>query len=752
MALRIVFSILISLFALQANGYTPIYESDSPSVAVPMIDSNFHQPTVHGVVLGNGAGLLSWTAPGTSGLFLQSQGSSADPIWAAGVTGATGATGATGSTGATGATGPNNITTSTTTNLSGYIKGSGSVIFAESAIDLTSSSDVNGVLQIEHGGTGQSAFTTHGVILGNFTSALASTSAGATHTLLHGNTGNDPTFSAVDLTSADVSGALGVTNGGTGAATLTVHGVVIGNGSSAVSVTSSGTTGQVLTSNGSSDPSFQAAPNSGQWIYGSGNDGTVYFDGVTTPVAGATLSGSTYTLTRDIAGQNITVAATVTVKTANYRIYGTGTFLDSGVVQNNGNSASGTTAGAATVSGTLSATRAGATGRTTNGNGVAASASSPADGGAGGTGGAAGSGGFTSAAGGTVTSAATNGSPYAGFTPVSGGISGGGAVTVKFGGGGGSAGALNISAGSPTGGAGGAGAGIIIIAAHIINVVSGASITADGGVGSAAVIAGGTGDAGGGGGGGGGVVDLISDSYTNNGTVRANGGAGGAAIGLGSAGGTGVNGSVITIANSVSPGYTGTSVNLGTQVTGIIPLTNGGTNANLSASNGGVFYSTATQGAITAAGTTGQLLMSNGASAPTWRSPNITQALPSNPTQTLSAAGVMMGLAGAITPTSTGNVVFIVTGIINSGATGNPTCQLRYGTGTAPTNGAANTGTPVGTVAKEAGIATGSVPFTCTWYASSLTVNTAYWYDLSLVSDGTSNASVTSITMRAEEK
>lgn len=49
-----------------------------------------------------------------------------------------------------------------------------------------------------------------------------------------------------------------VANGGTGAVTLTAHGVLIGNGTSAVNVTAAGTAGQVLTSNGgSADPTFQ---------------------------------------------------------------------------------------------------------------------------------------------------------------------------------------------------------------------------------------------------------------------------------------------------------------------------------------------------------------------------------------------------------------------------------------------------------------------------------------------------------------
>lgn len=55
--------------------------------------------------------------------------------------------------------------------------------------------------------------TNHGVILGNGDQTLDVTAVGSTNTVLHGNTGADPTFSAVDLT-ADVTGVLPGANGG----------------------------------------------------------------------------------------------------------------------------------------------------------------------------------------------------------------------------------------------------------------------------------------------------------------------------------------------------------------------------------------------------------------------------------------------------------------------------------------------------------------------------------------------------------
>jgi hypothetical protein len=82
----------------------------------------------------------------------------------------------------------------------------------------------------------------------------------------------------------------------------------------------------------------------------------------------------------------------------------------------------------------------------------------------------------------------------------------------------------------------------------------------------------------------------------------------------------------VTIGNtgvlSFSAGTTGLTPNTATTgavtLAGILALANGGTNANLTAVNGGIVYSTASAMAITAAGTSGQYLKSNGAAAPTW--------------------------------------------------------------------------------------------------------------------------------------
>ncbi len=99
--------------------------------------------TNHGVVVGTGGGTTS-TAAGTTGIPLIGQGASADPVFGTAIVGG--------------------------------------------------------------GGTGLTTLTAHALYAGNGTSSPTALSVGATNTLLHGNTGADPSYSAVveaDITLAD---------------------------------------------------------------------------------------------------------------------------------------------------------------------------------------------------------------------------------------------------------------------------------------------------------------------------------------------------------------------------------------------------------------------------------------------------------------------------------------------------------------------------------------------------------------------
>ena len=86
---------------------------------------------------------------------------------------------------------------------------------------ITSSTWNGTTVAYNRGGTGQSsAFTQYGVTYANATTSLATTAAGTSTTVLHGNASGAPTFGAVSLT-ADVSGTLPIANGGTGTTSTT---------------------------------------------------------------------------------------------------------------------------------------------------------------------------------------------------------------------------------------------------------------------------------------------------------------------------------------------------------------------------------------------------------------------------------------------------------------------------------------------------------------------------------------------------
>lgn len=107
-----------------------------------------------------------------------------------------------------------------------------------------------------------------------------------------------------------------------------------------------------------------------------------------------------------------------------------------------------------------------------------------------------------------------------------------------------------------------------------------------------------------------------------------------------------------------------------------------------------------------------------------------------NPTGTTSTAvGVMMGLGGVfkITPVYSTRVHVTIFGVARSSVISTNTMQLYFGTGTAPTNGAAITGTALGSPQlATVPVASGSTPYSFMWILTGLTPGTAYWFDVSV--------------------
>lgn len=102
--------------------------------------------------------------------------------------------------------------------------------------------------------TNAAALTSNQLVTGGGSQAAQTLgSLGTTTTVLHGNAAGAPSFAATSLT-ADVSGTLPVGNGGTGQTAPTNHGIILGQGASATVTTAALTNGQVLIGQTGADP------------------------------------------------------------------------------------------------------------------------------------------------------------------------------------------------------------------------------------------------------------------------------------------------------------------------------------------------------------------------------------------------------------------------------------------------------------------------------------------------------------------
>lgn len=129
--------------------------------------------------------------------------------------------------------------------------------------------------------------------------------------------------------------------------------------------------------------------------------------------------------------------------------------------------------------------------------------------------------------------------------------------------------------------------------------------------------------------------------------------------------------------------------------------------------------------------------------------PQINTGSSATPTGNVSTTAKMMGLGlvsgFSITPQVTGRIAIFIAGTaLNSTAAGDGTSITgKYGTGTAPSNAAADTGTAFGIQQRFiASTTAGQQGFVCMGIVTGLTLNTAVWVDLSVVAVTAGGSSV----------
>ena len=132
------------------------------------------------------------------------------------------------------------------------------------------------------------------------------------------------------------------------------------------------------------------------------------------------------------------------------------------------------------------------------------------------------------------------------------------------------------------------------------------------------------------------------------------------------------------------------------------------------------------------------------------------QSQPADPTAITGTTEKMLGLAIAFTPRRTGRIKVHVVGNITCDTTAKTTTvAMKYGTGTAPMNDAADAGTAaISTFTRAFTALTGmvTVPFADVALISGLTIGIAYWIDYNCkTDDGAATGRLLGLNVLVEE-
>ena len=158
---------------------------------------------------------------------------------------------------------------------------------------------------------------------------------------------------------------------------------------------------------------------------------------------------------------------------------------------------------------------------------------------------------------------------------------------------------------------------------------------------------------------------------------------------------------VLTNCTGYTAGNISGTINLTTQVTGTLPIANGGTNSTATATAGGIGYGTGTAHAYTVAGTTGQVITSAGAGVPTWTT--ATSANTASAIVQRDASGNFT--AGTITAALTGNASTATSATTATNLAGGAVGSIAYQSGVGATTFLADVATGNAVISGGVGVA-----------------------------------------------
>lgn len=148
----------------------------------------------------------------------------------------------------------------------------------------------------------------------------------------------------------------------------------------------------------------------------------------------------------------------------------------------------------------------------------------------------------------------------------------------------------------------------------------------------------------------------------------------------------------------------------------------------------------------------GRVLTSDANGKTTWKAVTNYQSSVLNPAAVSgAAAGKMLGLAGALTPSKSGNVLIIISGEYITDSLLSTTISMRFGTGAAPANGAAATGTQGVVKPLKASATATPIPF-CITAIVAMTPGDAYWIDVAAGNAVDGSVELDSVTISAIEQ